>query len=120
MTAQNYLQACKNGMPFRIFSIDGSHRARETEIDLTNGVLALAKGGIVIIDDFFNYSWAGVSNGVAKYLLNNDDIKPFFIGYNKVLLTHKEFADEYREYLKQYFKPIREVIFFDSLTPIFE
>jgi hypothetical protein len=120
MTAKNYLEVCQNGMPFRIFSIDGSHRAKETEQDLINGVQALAKGGIVIIDDFFNYSWPGVSNGVSKFLLNNPDIKPFFIGFNKVLLAHKEFAEEYSNHLKKYFRPLREAIFFDVIVSIYE
>jgi len=120
MTPKHYLDACKNGLPFRIFSIDGCHQAKETEIDIINATGSLAKGGIIIIDDYFNYSWAGVSNGTAKFLLSHPEIKPFFIGYNKVLLTQREFADEYRNEIKRHFKHLRETLFFDSTVAIYE
>lgn len=120
MTGKNFLGKCKNGLPFRIFSIDGSHQAKQTEMDANNALEVLAVGGVVVVDDFFNYSWPGVSTGISKFLINHPEIKPFFIGFNKVLLTHKDYADQYREYIKRFYNPLREAVFFDSVTAIYE
>lgn len=119
MTADDYLKKCNNGLPFRIFSIDGSHEAKQTEIDAENALKSLTKGGIIIVDDFFNYGWPGVAEGISRFLINHQEIKAFFIGFNKILLTHKEFVDEYNNYLKQFFKPEKEKIFFDSIVSIY-
>jgi len=120
LTAKDYLGKCKNGLPFRMFSIDGSHQALQTELDAENALKSLSIGGIIMVDDFFNYSWPGVSNGISKFLINHPEIKPFYIGFNKMLLTHKEFADEYRNHIKIFYEPLREAVFFDSTVAIYE
>ena len=117
-TAQDYLNAC-NGKKFRMFSIDGCHRAKETGIDLKNAAESLVPGGIIIIDDYFNKEWPGVSEGVSQFLVNNPTIKPFFIGHNKMLLTNAEYVLVYYKLLKAHFKPMKESEFHNSLVLIY-
>jgi len=78
-TAFTYINSC-DGNKFRIFSIDGGHSAEVTYIDLQNAYLALAQGGVIIIDDLFNQDWPGVIDGVAQFIFKNNKLCPFFIG----------------------------------------
>lgn len=118
-TSQDFLNSCNNGCSFRIFSVDGCHRTKETLIDTQNAAAVLSKGGLLIIDDYFRADYPGVSEAVAKFLISNDTIKPFFIGFNKIILTHQEFAKEYRNHLKLYYVPFKEETFFDSTVSIY-
>jgi len=118
MLAKDYIDKCKNNFKFRIFSIDGSHRPRETMIDLANAVESLVPGGIIIIDDFFNPEWPGVMDGVTQFLRENKTVKPFCIGFNKLLLTHPEFVEQYQTYLAKDFKPAKYVECFGSNVAI--
>jgi hypothetical protein len=52
----------------RIFSIDGGHTAPLTLNDMRVAYECLARGGIVILDDFFNPCWLGASEGAYQYL----------------------------------------------------
>lgn len=119
MTAKDYLAKSKNNLSFRIFSIDGSHRPQETMIDLSNAAEALSHGGIIIIDDFFNYEWPGVADGVTQFLKQNHTIKPFFIGFNKVVLTHTEYVSKYQDYLEKVYKPQKYVECYGSNVAIY-
>jgi len=119
--AQDYINAC-NGEKFRMFSVDGCHRAKETEIDLKNAFESLVPGGIIIVDDYFNYWWPEVSEGVSQFLLKHKDAKPFFIGFNKLLITQTEYAPEYLEVLKRLPSSIKkkESPFYNSQVIIYE
>lgn len=117
--AQDYLKAV-DGKKFRLFSIDGCHRAAETMIDLKNAVEVLQDGGIIIIDDYFNHTWPGVSEAVAQFLSNHPAIKPFFIGFNKILLTQARYVNAYTSVLKASFTPKKEYPFFGVSVLIYE
>ena len=64
--------------------------------DMRTVQVSLVNGGVVIADDVFNESWPGVVEGTHRYLDEPSSLVPFAIGFNKVLLTQREFADEYR------------------------
>lgn len=86
----------------RIFSIDGGHTAEITLNDLIVAEQAIAEGGIIIIDDYFNQEFPGVSEGVAKFFIERKPkIKPIAILPNKVLLTDEKLAEAYKEILKK-------------------
>lgn len=120
MKSDDYLKKCKNNLKFRIISIDGCHRANETKIDLMNSSEALTTGGIIIVDDYFNKDWPGVSEGVGQFMNINKDLKPFFIGWNKMIFAHAEFAKAYQSVLKIKFKNFVKVsTVFDSEVIIY-
>jgi hypothetical protein len=84
----------------RLFSIDGGHTAEITyhDIDLANR--SLVDEGVVIVDDYFNADWPGVSEGTAKFLCRNTGaLTPIAIGENKIFLARPEHAAKYSEAL---------------------
>lgn len=84
---------------FRIFSVDGGHTREITSHDLLTANDALTKkGGVIILDDYFNEWWPGVSEGTNSFLTNeNHSLVPFAIGGNKVFFTNdKEVAEKYK------------------------
>ena len=68
-----------NGLaPVRMVSIDGGHSAWTTYHDLVLVSCALADGGIVVLDDYFNHGWPGVTDGLFRFLhLRNHSLAPF-------------------------------------------
>jgi Methyltransferase domain len=88
--------------PVRLFSVDGGHTADITASDLALAEGSLCPGGIVILDDYFNEAWPGVSEGAARYLGGgNSKLVPVAIGGNKFILTNStELAATYREALR--------------------
>lgn len=80
----------------RFFSVDGGHTSEIVQHDMRTAQDSLADGGVVIADDVFNESWPGVAEGTLEYLDSPSSLVPFAIGFNKVLLTQREFANEYR------------------------
>jgi hypothetical protein len=87
--------------PVRLFSVDGGHTADITASDLALAEASLCPGGIVILDDYFNEAWPGVSEGATRYLgAGNSTLVPVAIGGNKFVFTNsKELAVRYREAL---------------------
>ena len=86
----------------RLFSVDGGHTADITASDLALAEGSLCPGGIVILDDYFNESWPGVSEGAARYLSSGaSKLVPVAIGGNKFMLTNSAgLAAKYREALR--------------------
>ena len=102
-STQLYPDDIKNyvGGEVRLFSIDGGHTASITRQDLTTASNSICEGGIIILDDYFNSNWPGVSEGTNQFMLhdNEREIVPFVIGGNKVFLTTRGHADKYIAYL---------------------
>jgi Methyltransferase domain len=88
------------GGPFRLISIDGGHTAEITLADLRTAESALAPGGVVILDDCFNESWPGVSEGVHRYFSESPAVVPFAIGGNKVLFCRAASVATYVDALR--------------------
>jgi hypothetical protein len=86
----------------RIFSIDGGHSAANTINDLSLAADTLVKGGLVVVDDFFNEPWPGVSEGVCKYICTQTNcLYPIVIAGNKFIFTNDpEYATLYRRELE--------------------
>ena len=88
--------------PVRLFSVDGGHTADITASDLALAEASLCAGGVVILDDFFNEAWPGVSEGAARYLASGaSQLVPVAIGGNKFLFSNNaELAARYRDALR--------------------
>ena len=80
---------------FRLFSVDGGHTAEITFHDLQLASNVLCKGGLVILDDFFNEAWPGVAEGCLRFLLAHPGVLiPVAIFGNKFIFTNDAvFAD---------------------------
>jgi hypothetical protein len=92
------------GGRFRIFSVDGNHEAGPMAGDLALAARTVAEGGLVIVDDYFNERWPGVSEGTLRYLWSDEGrgsrLVPFAIFSTKVFLTHATWADGYLAHLR--------------------
>ena len=86
---------------FRLFSVDGGHTADVTFHDLQLAASVLCKGGLVILDDFFNEAWPGVSEGCLRFLLAHPGaLVPVAIFGNKFVFTNDvPFADACQDIL---------------------
>ena len=72
---------------FRFISIDGGHTSEIVYSDLNLANSVLADGGIILIDDYFDQNWPGVSEGTLKFLFqSNHDLIPLAIFDDKILL----------------------------------
>jgi hypothetical protein len=97
----------------RFFHIDGGHRPEDVIADLATADRALHANGVVAVDDVFNPSWPGVSEGFYRFFAARPDaFAPILIGGNKVFLARPEarysfddlegtpaFASGYKEWL---------------------
>jgi len=74
------------GSQFSFCHIDGGHSPEETYQDLDLCSKILLPGGLLALDDYFNPSFPGVSEGAVKFKLEHaETLKPIAIGFNKVL-----------------------------------
>jgi len=79
-----------SGGPYRLFSIDGGHSTEVALNDLGLAHEVLADGGVVMVDDYFDPKFPGVSEAVNRfYLLSKKSRKtvPFLITGNKLFLS---------------------------------
>jgi hypothetical protein len=60
------------GGRIRIFSVDGAHTRDMTINDLSLACETLADGGLIVLDDYFNERWPGVSEGALTYLTGRE------------------------------------------------
>lgn len=82
---------------FRLFCVDGGHTREIAAHDFCLGEELLTEGGVVVVDDFFNRNWPGVSEGINRiYHAGETSLRPFAIGQAKVFFAKGDFADLYR------------------------
>jgi len=80
----------------RFFHIDGGHRPEDVIADLETAARALHADGVVALDDLFNPSWPGVSEGFHRFFAQSPDtFAPIFIGGNKVFFARRDAAARY-------------------------
>jgi hypothetical protein len=80
----------------RFFHIDGGHRPEDVFNDLEVADRALTTEGVIAVDDVFNPSWPGVSEGFYRYIRERPEtFVPIVIGGNKVLLSRPSAASRY-------------------------
>jgi len=82
----------------RLLSIDGGHTPECALNDVSIAEKVLVDDGIVIVDDYFNADWPGVSEGIGRYLaVPEARLVPFAVAPNKLLLTTRGAAAAYVE-----------------------
>jgi hypothetical protein len=71
---------------FSFCHVDGGHSPQETFADLKFASDILLPGGLLALDDYFNWQHAGVCEGALEFRRRHEGVlRPVAIGYNKVL-----------------------------------
>jgi predicted O-methyltransferase YrrM len=74
------------GRTYSFCHVDGGHSVEETYRDLLLCSTILMPGGLLVLDDYFNAGFPGVSEGAIRFALDHPDrLTPLAIGFNKVL-----------------------------------
>ncbi|CAL1240866.1 class I SAM-dependent methyltransferase [Candidatus Methylocalor cossyra] len=109
------------GRPLRLFSIDGGHLASIVRHDLNTAAESLGDGGVVILDDYFNPEFPGVSEGTNRFFFTDNGrvgkaLVPFLIGMNKLYLTTAGRAEAFLDHFcrKDLGRPLDSVVKFDT------
>ena len=95
----------RKGSPgIRFFSVDGNHTEEYVLNDLIIAQKMLINGGIIAIDDYFDRHSPGVSVGLTRFFIenNNDRLAILISGGNKVFLTNKEDHLKYRLLIEKF------------------
>jgi hypothetical protein len=90
------------GTQFRLFSVDGGHTAEITASDMALADAVSVDSGILILDDYFNETWPGVSEGANRYLASRRDLIGIGSAHGKSFFTRStEYADHYRDVMRK-------------------
>jgi len=89
------------GGSYRMISIDGGHTADIVQSDLRVAQESLSTGGLILLDDYFDRKFPGVSEGTCRFFLqDNPTVAPFAITGNKVFLACKKHQRDYFEFAR--------------------
>lgn len=72
---------------FMYCSVDGHHTYRHTLSDLRFCAERLEDGGIIVLDDVYQFSFPEVSNAMYDFLKEYKDLKVAYILTNKVIIS---------------------------------
>lgn len=79
-------------------SIDGDHNAEPVRQDLRLADAVLAPWGIIAVDDFYNPMAIGVSEGLFRFMIEDQPaLVPFAHSKNKLYLARPPFRDFYSQ-----------------------
>jgi hypothetical protein len=96
------LTAVETTSSCRFFHIDGGHRPEDVYADLRTADAALRPDGVVAVDDVFNASWPGVSEGFYQFMDEHPRaFAPIVIGGNKAFLTRPAAVQTYERHWSQ-------------------
>lgn len=83
---------------FRVISIDAGHHSPHVMSDLRLAKEVLARDGVVIVDDWMNSEWPGVTEGTIQFLSGNNGLVPFMSYHHKLYLcrynAHHKWIDQ--------------------------
>lgn len=90
---------------FRLFSVDGGHTSVHALNDILIAQDLTANGGIIVIDDFFQPDWPGVTEAVFKYMtFSNAKYYPLCIAGRKLFMTSLSYHSIYLKSLAEKLK----------------
>ncbi len=89
--------------PFRLFSVDGCHTMEHTHTDLVTAQDLLINGGLLILDDYMQPHWPGVTEAVSLFYSRSVPvIKPFLYCCHKLFFVgygwHEHFFRKFTGY----------------------
>jgi hypothetical protein len=74
--------------PLRLFSVDGGHGAEVTYNDMRLALETTRQGALIVLDDYFNSGWPGVSEGACQFMREQRGFSPVLIVGNKFIFAH--------------------------------
>lgn len=92
---------------FRVFSIDGGHTFQHVINDIALAEKHLVNGGLVLVDDFCNPGWPGVTEGVVVYFRNGGSLVPVCSTGNKLFLTTLSYQRAYIAAVSRWTSPLK-------------
>jgi Methyltransferase domain len=101
ITGQDILEAVG---PVRLMSIDAGHTPECVANDIQLAEVALADGGVAILDDVFNVTWPGVITSLATYWMSDPQLIPFAASPNKVFACRSHQASHYQQMFTSLFR----------------
>ena len=101
------------GTGFSFCHIDGGHSAEETSHDLSLAADVAMPGALVALDDYFNPSFPGVSEGTVRYLIEHPGaLTPLAVGANKIIFRRGAAGDLNARFVDRYaFLPRTRAVF---------
>lgn len=87
------------GGTLRLLSIDGGHLKNIVTHDLQTATECLTDGGVVLVDDYLNPEFPGVTEGTLEFLTDNRQLRPFCVSRQKLYLTTKGYEETYARLL---------------------
>lgn len=98
-------------------SIDGAHTPDAVYSDLRNGEAVLEPWGLVALDDFFNRSAIGVTEGAFRYWHGGGArLTPLAYCQNKLFLSFPDFADGYTRAIAEFCEQNQELPAFRGMV----
>jgi len=95
LTATKLAQAA-GSRGFRLISVDAGHTKELVLRDLATATPLLRPGGIMALDDAFNFGTPGVIEGITEFFLRHKPaLAPFAQCYNKLFVTTPDFHARY-------------------------
>lgn len=90
---------------FSMFSVDGGHLVEHTVNDIVIAMNLTLPQGVIFVDDYYNASWPGVQEGVARlYLLQTPRFVPVAYSANKLILCHISYHATYLARIAEFVK----------------
>ena len=80
---------------FKFISVDGGHTVEHACSDLRLAEKLVSNEGLVILDDFLNPHWPGVTEGGFEFLNSRPTLVPLALGHNKLFLCKISFYPKY-------------------------
>jgi hypothetical protein len=97
LTLLDKVELVRNRGPFRLFSVDGCHTTEHTLGDLMTAQECISPGGVIILDDYMQPHWPGVTEAAALFLDRVPRVAPFLYVHHKLFLVghgwHAHFFD---------------------------
>ncbi|MDW9763532.1 hypothetical protein GOB02_29010 [Sinorhizobium meliloti] len=84
---------------FRIFSVDGGHTVQHAMNDIRVIEDHLIEGGVILLDDFMNPGFPGVTEAVYKYLQTDTKLCPVWSVAGKLVFVSISHADRLRGHI---------------------
>ena len=92
------LKEAARASSFRMISVDAGHTRELVLHDMQVVAPLLQPGGVMALDDFYNHTTPGVTEGISEFFLRDRPaLAPFAHCYNKLFVTTPEYHGRYLE-----------------------
>ena len=86
------------GNKFKYISIDGGHDPIHVINDLKLSEKSVTPEGVVILDDWMNVHFLGVTEGAIRYMMGGGNLVPFASSFHKLYMCNYSVAEKYKKF----------------------